>query len=217
MFMQIFSTSRSSCSPSDTHNKFVSRGFTLVDLIISILIISALTAVVLARFSFFDSATILRSLAFEIATTIREAQVFSLSVRGDASGVNFDIPYGVSFTTAEPKDYELFQGGVTYASGDETDMATINSYSIGRSMQISDLCVVVGGSEDCDSGATDIDRLDIWFMRPEFEAHYFIDSNPVIDPLTVDSARIKLHSTLNTGSVWIIEIGRLGNISVFKE
>ena len=81
------------------------KGFTLVELLVSVSIIALIATVVLVRFTDFDSTTILRSLAFEVATAIREAQVISLGTQV-GSGVSFNIPSGITFTPRS-KEYTL--------------------------------------------------------------------------------------------------------------
>lgn len=185
-------------------------GFTLVELLISVLIIVAIVGVVLANFSLLDSTTLLRSLAFEIATSVREAQVISLSARGDASGSDFDVPYGVSFSASDPKHYSLFQNDYT---------TPFNTYTIGRTMQIADICITKSPTTYCHTDDTDeITRLDISFLRPEFTANYTVQDLPSgVANDEIDTIEIKINSAVNVGNVWIVEVGRLGNIAVFKE
>lgn len=64
------------------------RGFTLVELLISIAIITVITAIVVVRYRQFDSTVLLKGAAYEIALALREAQIQSVSAVRDV-GNNF--------------------------------------------------------------------------------------------------------------------------------
>ena len=71
------------------------RGFTLIELLISVLIIGIITTLVIVRYKQFDSTVLLKSAAYEVAFTLRETQVQSVSAARGA-GNNFDYPRGLS-------------------------------------------------------------------------------------------------------------------------
>ncbi len=81
-------------------------GFTLTELLISCAIIALVSTIVLVKYGSFDSTVLLKSAAYEIALTLREAQVRSVSVSGE--GGEFSYPYGVTFTP-EQKVYRAFR------------------------------------------------------------------------------------------------------------
>ncbi len=195
------------------------RGFSLIELLISTAIIVAVAAVVIVRFSTFDSATLLKSVAYEIAATIREAQVHSVSVLG--ANPNFRYPYGVTFAPGSDS-YTAF----VYESSDRSIIPEYNilsnaivsidevgTYTIGRSMHIVETCVMISSVENCDVG-----RLDISFRRPEFKAlfHAVPGSGGSITDSDIESAQIKLQSR-NGGDKWVVSVGLLGNVSVYRE
>jgi prepilin-type N-terminal cleavage/methylation domain-containing protein len=207
--MQIFSPLHSSSFRSSA-----SRGFSLIELLISTAIIVAIASLVLVRFSMFDSTTLLKGLAYEVAASLRQAQVYSISVIGD--NAIFHAPFGVTFTPSS-QTYTVFR----YDNSDTTvtpryDIAEsspkaqiVNTYTLGRSMEVNDLCVVIAGAERCD-----IARLDVSFRRPEFRAlFYAVPDSGSIDQDTIEGANIKLRSR-NGGDTWIVEVGLLGHISV---
>ncbi len=168
-------------------------GFSLVELIVSIAIITLITGVVLARYGSFNSTILLTNLAYDIALSIREAQVLGISVRGEA-GV-FVSAYGVHFT--EGTSYLLFidsDDSGTYDSGEE-----ISSYSIGQNNAVIDLCA---------DSACDRDSLDVLFRRPEPDA--IIVADPPIS--NIDSARVIVGSP--TGTTRAIRIWPTGQIAV---
>ena len=196
----------------------VQRGFSLIELLISTAIIVAVAAVVIVRFSTFDSATLLKSIAYEIAATIREAQVHSVSVVG-STDPNFRYPYGVTFAPGSDS-YTAFQYRDTdrlvipeYNLAAATPrVTTIGTYAIGRSMHIVETCVMISSVENCDVG-----RLDISFRRPEFKALFnAVPSSGSINNSDIESAQIKLQSR-NGGDKWVVSVGLLGNVSVYRE
>jgi prepilin-type N-terminal cleavage/methylation domain-containing protein len=211
--MQIFSSSRRICSAHSVSN--FARGFTLIELLISAAIITVIASLVLVRFNSFDSTVLLKSFAYEVATTVRESQIYSLSVvnTGTGASANFRYPYGLSFTPNTDR-YVFFRFNDTsnavpprYESG-EADV--IRTLTAGSAMEIFDVCVTISGVDDCD-----ISRLDISFRRPEFSAIFY---TPEHGPLgTISAAKVRVQSVRNPGNVWVVEVKLLGQIVVYKE
>ncbi len=90
----------------------VAAGFTLTELLVVISLMLILTTVFLLRQQQFNSATVLRSLSYSIALSMRQAQAYGTSIRESAAGA-FDTStaaraYGVYFSTATPSSYVLF-------------------------------------------------------------------------------------------------------------
>jgi len=201
------------------------RGFTLIELLISVAIIGILTAMVTVKYKAFDSTTILKGAAYEIALTIREAQIKSMSAVRGTTG--FDFPRGVSFVpgnapTTASKTYNAFQfeSATVYPYYDTSEPLAVllNSFTLDRTMYVSDVCVVVGGTETCSSGGT-INRLDVSFRRPEFKAIFYAakTSDGTNFSTSIEKATIKVTSTNNTANVFLIDVSQLGQISVSKQ
>ena len=194
------------------------KGFTLVELLISISIIGIVTSMVLVKYSSFDSTVLLKGVAYEIGITLREVQVKALSHSRNGTTIeSFNYPYGVSFTPLS-KTYSIFRYATTSTRTPRFVDATYPSYpvsvqtfSIDRSMQVLDVCVTVSGIEDC----TTPTRLDISFRRPEFTSLFYVDGFGV-QPF-VESAKIKVNSTTGGAGVFWIVVNLFGQISVSKE
>jgi prepilin-type N-terminal cleavage/methylation domain-containing protein len=202
-------------------------GFTLIELLISVAIIGIITAIVLLKYSSFDSTTIMKGTAYEIALALREAQVKSVSVvRTDDN--TFDNPYGISFTpganTVASKEYHAFryddENDVTkfnpkYDIDDEdnTKARDVGSgITLERGMYIKSVCVTGGAGDRCD-----IERLDISFRRPEFNALFFAEGygdGTDADMKKIATAQITLSSVNNIDAGFIIEVTKLGQISI---
>lgn len=92
-----------------------SRGFTLVELMASVAIIGIILTVVIYNHREFDSQLELTNVAYRVAVSIREAQVYGTSVKefNDNSVRRFDVPYGINFylapgNTDSKKTYVFF-------------------------------------------------------------------------------------------------------------
>lgn len=221
--MQIFSTSRSgsSCSSSTKENgrcftpPQYAAGFTLVELLISMAILALMSGVVFANYLKFDSTTVLKGVAYDIASSVREAQVFSLSVR--ESNASFDVPFGVHFISDSDTftffSYHNSSKAVNAPDPTESDFVPLYTKELGKTIQVDELCAEIGGTLTCD-----IKVLKIAFERPDFDALFYVkkddDSEP--DPATISHAQIKVRSVTGT-NVWYAEVGALGNISVKNE
>jgi prepilin-type N-terminal cleavage/methylation domain-containing protein len=150
----------------------LNRGFTLVELLVTISIFVILTGVVLFNQGKFNSTILLTNLAYDTALTIRQAQTYGINIKefNDGSGGVF-VPYGVHFDKInEPKSFILFADlnlsgkfNGTLGSCINTE-GCVNRYSIKRGNYISDLTVTTG---DNTSSTT---ALDITFKRPNPDA-----------------------------------------------
>lgn len=113
-FLQsLLRSSRTSLRSSKRHT-FVdvpTRGFTLAEIIVVITIIGFVSSVVIARYRDFDSSAILKNLAYEVALSVREAQVMTVSASNLGGGGVLQNQgqnsYGVHFT-ADANTYVLF-------------------------------------------------------------------------------------------------------------
>ncbi|MFZ2253269.1 MAG: type II secretion system protein [Minisyncoccia bacterium] len=197
------------------------KGFTLVELLISIAIIGIVTSLVLVKYSSFDSTVLLKGAAYEIGVTLREVQIKALSHSRNGTTVeSFNYPYGVTFTPLS-KTYSVFRYATTsariprfvdtsYASYPEL----IQSFTLDRSMQVEAVCITVSGVEDC----TTPTRLDVSFRRPEFTSLFYVTRTgfPDTPQPTVESAKIKVNSTSGGSGVFWIVVNLFGQISVSK-
>lgn len=210
--MQIFLSSPQHSFRGNSRSRSIVRGFTLIELLISAAIITIISSVVIFRFNSFDSTTLLKGLAYEIAMSIREAQLYSVNGVDDGDGTGYKYPYGMTFDSSTPTQYTFFR----YVDSDTSvrpryngDAEDILTFQIGRSMEIVDLCVEAAAM-DCN-----ITSLDISFRRPEFQALFHAGGYSGSDA-SIERAQIILQSTSGTDR-WIVEVGLLGSVSVFKE
>ena len=155
----------------------IKKGFTLIELMVTVTIMMIMTAIVLFGYNQFNESTILSSLAYDMSLTIRQAQVYGIASRegtgsnqgnsiGATSFNNFNNPYGVHFDTTNSLAFSLFVDGNVNNVLDSSGLDTVlQSYSFQRNISIKSLCVVVGISGSCNLAKT----LDITFIRPNPE------------------------------------------------
>lgn len=160
------------------------KGFTLVELLVTISIFAILTGVVLFNQGKFNSTILLTNLAYDTALTIRQAQTYGINIKGFDKGSGEDFyPYGVHFASSTNKSFILFadldynrdtevSDGLYNGNGSEipdfsqcqTNMGCVNRYNIKRGNYILDL------KAGADCTGTSVNSLDITFKRPDPDA-----------------------------------------------
>lgn len=149
----------------------------MVELLVVTAIITIITAVLLLRQSSFNSSILLRSLAYSVALSVRQAQVYGTSVIGtNVSGSDtFASGYGLYFSSANPSSYLLFadfndNGRYDASPADES----VKAFTLSRGYTISEICAVSGATKACsggdDTSGLPITSLNILFRRPNPDA-----------------------------------------------
>lgn len=156
------------------------RGFSLLEVLITSAIIGIVTAIVVVRYGAFNSSVLLKNHAYEIALAIREAQVFSVSVRGDEN--EFRDKYGVYVDMSSGAAQELTVFLDTSSNGwyDGGDRI-IETLVIDSRFEVTDVCVTVSGTPNC-AGTGDIDDVSISFGRPVFDPKFY--ATGVVSPIS---------------------------------
>ncbi len=196
------------------------RGFTLIELIVVSAIIVVITAFMLFQQSKFNSATLLRSLTYSVALSMRQAQVYGTSVRESSLGSGvFGAGYGVYFPAGNTGQYYIFSdnnsNGV-YDSGEE-----LPQYALNPGYVIENICVTLSGSatQQCIKGtASLITSLTVYFRRPNPDACFATNTVPGACasaglPATYSVAYVQLKSTGN-GDTRSVRVSANGQISV---
>lgn len=190
------------------------KGFTLVELLVTITIFVVLTGVVLFNQSKFNSTILLTNLAYDTALTIRQAQTYGLNIKefgGTTAAETQFVPYGVHFDLDANKSFILF-ADLDYTdaaksdgiynkpgSGDHSNPAIcqgnfgcVSRYSIKRGNFISQLCVdsKTDASGIYSDGDCTMTKLDIVFQRPNPDAFIragtmVVKSNPIFNDATI--------------------------------
>jgi len=150
-------------------SKIKQKGFTLIELMVVVAIIGILTAISFANYNNFASESTLTNMAYELALSVREAQVYGVAASG--RDTNSDNPFGINFylpsSGGGTKVYHLFEdkdGDKKYdKKGTCTDFSDkcYQEYTLQRGVYISNLWV--------NAGCSLVDDLDIVFDRPNPE------------------------------------------------
>jgi len=194
------------------------KGFSIVEMLASIAIFTIITTVVLVGHSKFSGGLLIENLAYDIALSIRKAQVFGLSVREFGAGDSeFDVGYGMHFDSASDDLYIFFADKqapkyIGYEIGYDDATENIEIITLGKGNKISKICgALQGGVEKCSNDADGaITFIDIIFKRPNPEA--IIKSNIQNDVYA--SAKITIQSP--KGTTFDINTLTTGQISVEK-
>ena len=201
-----------------------STGFTLIELLVVTAILVIVTSLVLINNNRFGGTVLLQNLAYDMALSVRQAQVYGISVL--SFGGEFDFGYGMHFN-ANCQTYVLFadvlvQNGLydCPSPGVQGSCERVESTDLQRNYRVVKLCVPAGASMDACMSNTDLwaSKLDILFKRPEPDACISADDSIKIDAdgkCTLDpeeSARIVLESPRGDRRSFLVEA--TGQISV---
>jgi type II secretory pathway pseudopilin PulG len=164
------------------HNQKSGAAFTLIEMLVVVGIIVVVTTTVLANNSKFGGVILLQNLAYDIALSTREAQIYGISVRRFQSSFNSAFGVHYDLTGNNDKTYTIFSDSVGVENGHyecpqpgTTNCELVQSTSITRGFYIGDLCVTTGGTEDC-SPTT----LDIVYKHPEPDAYIRIGTSATL-------------------------------------
>jgi hypothetical protein len=193
---------------------------------VTMAIMVIVTSIMLFNQAKFDSSTILRSLAYSVALSVRQAQVYGTSVLGTSTpqvacngfysaGECYVSAYGVYFNAASPGQYILFadlNNNGRYDTGED-----IKVFSLNTNYTISQFCAngVNNGSNVSRCSPALINSLSIVFKRPNPDAQFYADFNGT--PIAGDvytSATIQLQDPSDTtGPVRGVTVTNTGLIS----
>ena len=182
------------------------KGFTLIEMLVVISIFTIITAVVLANFPAFRDKTALDLIAQEIATTIRQAQVYGIGTR--EAGASFSS-YGTYFNIdlsagGDKKSFILFADTVAsegYNSGD----SLVEKFAIIGSAEIFSL---TGCSDNVCTSVETLNNLNILFQRFYPEAKFIGGSG------NFSYVKIGVRSTRGLNSERSINVWNTGQIVV---
>lgn len=194
-----------------THAKRSTRGFTLIEMMVVTGVIVLVSTVVFANNTRFGGQVLLRNLAYDIALSIRQAQVYGISVeRFDPTGT-FAPAYGIRFAASSPGAFVTYADVLSPQNGlyDCPNPGTVNcelvtATSVLSGYKIKSLCATPSsGAEVCN-----LSTIDVTFQRPEPDAYIRAPELPGIN----QSARIIISSPRGDERSIVIELN--GQIAV---
>lgn len=188
------------------HNEKALRAFSLIELLVVTAILALISSVVLVNHTRFNGTVLLGSLAYDIALSIREAQVFGVSVR-QYDTTSFQIGYGIRF--ADSTSYSLFADmnqDRRYDAGD----SIIRTFTLQHGFTVKEFCGITANNvSHCSTDASNpLTHLAVVFLRPDPDAS--MSSN---EPGVVYS-RSTVTVMSGGGATRTVEVASTGQISV---
>lgn len=142
------------------NTKNYSRGVTLIEMMVVLAIFGILLSIVVFNYNKFTDDTVLTNMAYEVALSVREAQLFGTAVKGQTS--EFDNPVGLYFTP-NSDSYVLFIDNNNDLEFNSSD-TTYNTLTLLRKITISGLKI----SSSC---GRSLSRAVVLFKRPDVEPY----------------------------------------------
>jgi len=203
-------------------------GFTLIELMVVVSIMVLVTALILIRQSRFDSSTLLRSLAYSVALSVRQAQIYGSSVLGTSTlqancvgnfnlslGACYANAYGIDINLSTPGNYVLFadlNNDGKYEAGE-----SIKTFTLNNGYSILDICATAGGGTVY-CKADGLTQLDIVFRRPNPEACFssVLQSGVCAPGATqyYSQAVLKLVNSADTTNTRSVTVTQTGEVQV---
>ena len=167
----------------------MNRGFTIIELVVSIGIFAVMTSLVVAKYGTFNQSTLLTDTAYDLALVLHTAQNYGLSVKNAAGSSNpFGLPYAVDIrsdasgglcgsATSDNKHIVLY--GDAYPASAPDGVCTsgdsnLTTYGLTRGAYIAPTTSGAGSGLCVGSGSScsfyNVTQLDVSFTRPNPEA-----------------------------------------------
>lgn len=191
-------------------------GFTLVELLVTITMFVIITGVVLINSNTFDNTVLLHNFVYDVALTIKQAQIYGVNTLESGSGLfNTQLQgYGVYFDRSIPNGnthFVLFNDTNSDKKYPDvttclTDSECIQKYSMTKGTFIQSICVVGNSGGNCN----EVNQLSILFIRPNPEALIFVNNGQSIQSPSPQYAKIILSSAGGaTSSVVVTSVGQI--------
>ncbi len=191
------------------------KGFTLIEMLVVIGIIVVVSGIVLANNTRFGGQVLLQNLAYDIALTVRQAQVYGISVQRFNDTATFAPAYGMYFVDTSPSTYIMFGDINNPLNGRYDTGELVSSTNIQSGYTISALYATPAGQSE-----VSVNALNITFRRPDPDAYIvrnadaltFNVNGDMTGGTLMESARIQVSSP--RGDTKNIVVSANGQISV---
>jgi len=178
------------------------RGFAFIELLISMAIVGILVAVSLYNYGAFNGRIAVTNNAYEVASLIREAQTYGVSVRQFNTGAgtpDFTVPYGVHFVQNSPQYFFFADAN---KNGEYTSSELEAQYELRGSFTVDVICLGPDGSCVNQTAVT------ITFTRPDPDARI------VRSGVEYSQARITFKEVGGSGMTRDVVVYSSGHINV---
>ncbi len=205
-----------------------SKGFSLVELVVTVSIMSVILTIVLMGQSRYTNVASLNANINEAALVVRQAQTYGISVREFSPGLEeFNVGYGVSFLLAgssSDKEYiffadrgsaDLYRYSSNWNCPTDSSSECLSKLFLTNGNTISQICYksLSSGTESCMGNNR---RMDITFTRPETSVSIrFFNASGVVESTPSDLEYGKVTFRSATGNVYkSLYVYPTGQISV---
>ncbi|MFZ2151801.1 MAG: type II secretion system protein [Minisyncoccia bacterium] len=184
------------------------KGFTLVEMLISVGIFAAISAIILANYPEFRSRSSLDNLTAQIAIIFREAQVYGISVREEGNS-DFNIGYGVHIDIEDNTELIIFADkDKDFLFDDDTD-SVLETFELKGGETIGELCAPSCVGDETQQPVL-ADSVTAVFIRPNPDTYFSVN-----DTYDAGLPSFSLKVLNRSGSYWrYVEVYTTGQISV---
>ena len=202
---------------SQKYRPRVSKGFSIIELIVALTIFITLTTVMLFKYNTMNTRLTLDTLAHQIAQWTRETQISAMSVKPHAGSYN--TGYGLHFDTLVPEQFIFFadiNGDKIYTPGGTCGDAASECVQVIKLLKGNTIAMLCGENKGnpqgaCPSGLETLMDTDIIFTRPDPDA--FINGEFSLNNRNT-YARNQITVQAVTGYSRTIEVWTTGQVSV---
>lgn len=189
-------------------------GFTVIELIVTVSIVSIIMAVILFGYSSFNDGLTISSAEQEFSLAVRQAQTYGLSVKEDSSGSNdFTKGYGVSFGMDHPDYYYVFVDRNNNGINDNTGECIgecVEKIPLRNQVNITSVCLALLITDNFTCLNTSNLSMHITFVRPNLDAQIHISIGGTVVNALYERGQVKFTSFKGkTGTVTIEKTGQI--------
>jgi len=152
-------------SPSSLFTPSRLRGFTLVELLVSISIFIILTALLVVKYGGFSNSIALTDAAYDLAIDINNARQYGISVKPDATG-QFARGYGIFIDVTQPTKFNLYENNSADQNFTYYAPVVLNTYNLKQGVTFKSICA---GADAATANCTPPSVI-VEFERPNPEA-----------------------------------------------
>jgi prepilin-type N-terminal cleavage/methylation domain-containing protein len=186
-------------------NNSKKKGFTLIELMVTLSIFVVVSSVVLFNQSQFNSSVVLTNLSYDVALAIRQAQTFGIGGKDKGFSMGSKPRYGVHIAKGS-KNIILFadinKDGVFATSTAADSDKVLEQFKIVRGNSVKEISSVVSNAN----------YADIVFIRPDPDAYIKINGETKVSALTI----VLGSDTDSAAKNRLVQVNETGMINVLR-